>query len=177
MSAMAKFKKFIYGGAEDVDDEYVDYDPEEFTEEEYEDYDDEAYEDDEAEEYAGNSGSRMSDGKSGVKKSPKGKSQNRQIKSRDICVFKPTSTNDMRTISQSLINGTSILLNLVGMDVREAQRIIDFVSGACFAVDGNFRKAEDCIFVVTPKNVDICGDLQDALNGELGVPEIQTDDF
>ena len=44
-----------------------------------------------------------------------------------------------------------------------AQRIIDFTSGAAFAISGNLQKISNYIFLVTPTDVDISGDLQDLL--------------
>ena len=54
------------------------------------------------------------------------------------------------------------------MDV--AQRIIDFTSGGCYAIGGHLQKVSGYIFLVTPKNVDISGDLQDILSGSLDLP-------
>jgi len=45
-----------------------------------------------------------------------------------------------------------------------AQRIFDFSSGACFALNGNLQKVSKFIFLITPSNVDISGDLSDILN-------------
>ena len=47
-----------------------------------------------------------------------------------------------------------------GLDMAIGQRIIDFMSGACYAIDGNLQKVSNYIFILTPKNVDISGDLQ-----------------
>jgi cell division inhibitor SepF len=51
-----------------------------------------------------------------------------------------------------------------GVDVGLAQRIIDFASGATYALDGNLQKISNFIFIVTPANVSISGDLQDIVN-------------
>lgn len=45
------------------------------------------------------------------------------------------------------------------------REIIDFISGATFAINGNLQKISNYIFLVTPTNVDISGDLQDLLGG------------
>ena len=65
--------------------------------------------------------------------------------------------------------------SLEGLDMELAQRIIDFTSGSCFAINGNLQKISSFIFIVTPSSVDISGDLQDILNGAFDVPAIQTD--
>ncbi|MBQ6125731.1 MAG: cell division protein SepF [Erysipelotrichaceae bacterium] len=57
------------------------------------------------------------------------------------------------------------IVNLEGLDLEIAQRIIDFTSGAAFAIDGKLQKISSYIFLVTPPNVEISGDLQDLLGG------------
>ena len=76
--------------------------------------------------------------------------------SMEVCVIKET-----------LLSGRTVILNLEGLDLEIAQRIIDFTSGATFAISGNLQKISNYIFLVTPTNVDISGDLQDLLNTSL----------
>lgn len=92
----------------------------------------------------------------------------------EVCVIKPTSVDDARQITETLLSGRTVILNLEGLDVEVAQRIIDFTSGATFAIDGNLQKVSNFIFLVTPTNVDISGDLQDLLNTSFDVPSIKT---
>ena len=84
--------------------------------------------------------------------------------SMEVCVVKPTSVEDSREITETLLSGRTVILNLEGLDLEVAQRIIDFTSGATYAIDGNLQKISNYIFLVTPTNVDISGDLQDLLN-------------
>lgn len=84
--------------------------------------------------------------------------------SMEVCVVKPTSVEDSREITETLLSGRTVILNLEGLDLEIAQRIIDFTSGATYAIDGNLQKISNYIFLVTPTNVDISGDLQDLLN-------------
>lgn len=104
-------------------------------------------------------------------------SQMRQASRRssmEVCVIKPTAVDEARTITETLLNGSTVILNLEGMDLEIAQRIIDFTSGATFAINGNLQKISNFIFLVTPTNVDISGDLQDLLNSSFDVPSIKT---
>ena len=64
-------------------------------------------------------------------------------------------------------------LCLEGMDLEIAQRIIDFISGATFAINGNLQKISNYIFLVTPTNVDISGDLQDLLGGSMETASVR----
>jgi cell division inhibitor SepF len=83
----------------------------------------------------------------------------------EVCVVKPTSIEDAREITETLLNNRTVVLNLEGIDVELAQRIIDFTSGSCFAIHGNLQKISRYIFIVTPASVDISGDFQDILGG------------
>ncbi len=78
-------------------------------------------------------------------------------------MIKPASVDDSREICETLLSGRTVILNLEGLDLEIAQRIIDFISGSAFAISGNLQKISNYIFLVTPTNVDISGDLQDLL--------------
>ena len=93
----------------------------------------------------------------------------------EVCVIKPTSFEDSREITETLLSGRAVVLNFEGFDMDLAQRIIDYTCGTCVAIDGNLRKISSYIFIVTPKSVDISGDLQDLLTDAFEVPGIKTD--
>ena len=73
----------------------------------------------------------------------------------EVCIIKPTSVNDAREVTDTLLANSTVVLNLEGLDVEIAQRIIDFTSGSCYAVHGNVMKISHYIFVITPANVDV----------------------
>ena len=93
----------------------------------------------------------------------------------EVCVIKPTNVEDAREITETLLLGRTVVLNVEGLDVDIAQRIIDFTSGSCFAIDGNLQTISNYIFLVTPPNVDISGDVANLIGGGFDVPPIQTD--
>lgn len=90
-----------------------------------------------------------------------------------VCVIRPTSIEECREITDTLLSNRTVVLNLEGLDVDIAQRIIDFTSGSCYAMSGNMQKISHYIFIITPKSVDISGDFQDIINGSIDVPDIQ----
>lgn len=92
----------------------------------------------------------------------------------EVCVVKPSSVDDSREITETLLAGRTVILNLEGMDLEIAQRIIDFISGATFAISGNLQKISNYIFLITPTNVDISGDLQDLLGGSMENPSVRS---
>lgn len=88
-----------------------------------------------------------------------------QSSNMEVCVIKPTSMEDSREIADTLLDNSTVILNLEGIDVELAQRIIDFTSGACYSLGGSLQKVSSYIFVLGPYNVDITGDLQNILGG------------
>lgn len=93
----------------------------------------------------------------------------------EVCVIKPVNVEDSREITDTLLSDRTVVLNLEGLDVDIAQRIIDFTSGSCYAIKGNLQKISQYIFIITPASVDISGDFQDILAGSFDVPSVHTD--
>ena len=85
----------------------------------------------------------------------------------EVCVIKPRSMEDTREIADTLLDNSTIILNLEGIDVELAQRITDFSSGACYSLGGRLQRISGYIFVMVPYNVDITGDLQNVLGGAI----------
>ena len=88
----------------------------------------------------------------------------------EVCVIRPTSVEDAREITETLLSNRTVVLNLEGLDVDIAQRIIDFTSGSCFAIGGNLQKISHYIFIITPSSVDVSGDFQDIFGGAFDSP-------
>ena len=86
----------------------------------------------------------------------------------EVCVIKPTSVEDAREITDTLLANRTVVLNLEGLDVDIAQRIIDFTSGSTYAISGNLQKISRYIFIITPASVDVSGDFQSMINGAFG---------
>lgn len=81
----------------------------------------------------------------------------------EVCVIKPSTFEDAIEITDTLLSGKAVVLNLEGIHVDLAQRIIDFASGSCYAIKGKLQKISNYIFVITPETVDISGDFNDVL--------------
>lgn len=84
----------------------------------------------------------------------------------EVCLIKPKSVEDGRSISDTLLAGCAVILNLEGLQVSTAQRIIDFSSGACYSMNGNLQRVSNYIFLITPESVEISGDFQELLNSD-----------
>lgn len=94
--------------------------------------------------------------------------------SMEVSVIRPTSMEDTREIADTLLDSCTVVLNLEGLDVDVAQRIIDFTCGACYSLNGSLQKISSYIFILTPSDVDISGDFQEILNGAFDIPSMRT---
>ncbi len=92
----------------------------------------------------------------------------------EVCVIRPKSMEDAREITETLLDECTVVLNMEGLDLDVAQRIIDFASGSCYAIHGNLQKISNYIFIITPESVDISGDFQEILSGAFDVPSFGT---
>lgn len=81
----------------------------------------------------------------------------------EVCIMKPTSFDDSKDICDMLLSGRAAVVNLEGFDVDLAQRIMDFVSGAVYSLNGKLHQISNYIFIISPDNVDISGDYLDLL--------------
>lgn len=91
------------------------------------------------------------------------------LSSMEVCVIKPSNFDeDAREISDTLLSGRAVIINLEGVHVNTAQRILDFTGGACYAINGNLKLVSNYIFIATPEAVDISGDFQELLGGVAG---------
>lgn len=92
-----------------------------------------------------------------------------QRRSMEVTMIKPTSMDDSRDICNYLLQGKAVVLNMEGLHMEIAQRIIDFTSGAAYSMDGNLQKISTYIFIATPENVELSGDFQNILAGTADV--------
>ena len=82
----------------------------------------------------------------------------------EVCVIKPTTIEDEIEIADTLLSGRTVLINMEGLNVELAQRIIDFTSGATYAMHGSLQKVSNYIFLATLNGVDISGHIQNLMD-------------
>ena len=87
----------------------------------------------------------------------------------EVTMIKPTSMDDSREICDYLLQGKAVVLNMEGLHMEIAQRIIDFTSGAAYSLEGNLQKISNYIFIATPPNVELSGDFQNILAASADV--------
>ncbi|MCR5719118.1 MAG: cell division protein SepF [Lachnospiraceae bacterium] len=72
-----------------------------------------------------------------------------------LCLFKPNEFDDIYQITEILNARVPVVLNLKGLDMVLAQRMMDFVSGSCATIKGRIEDVDESIFIVGPDNLSI----------------------
>ncbi len=97
----------------------------------------------------------------------------REGESEIVKVIKPQEFNEAEKIVQELKAGKTIVVNLEGLEVSQAQRIMDFVGGASYIIDGSLNAISNNIFIAAPDNIEVSGDLKsEIVNRDILSPEL-----
>lgn len=80
-----------------------------------------------------------------------------------VVVMEPTSFEEAQNIADQLKSRRPVIVNLENAENMLAKRIVDFISGTTYALNGNMQKVGNGIFLFVPTNVDITGEMRDEL--------------
>lgn len=83
-----------------------------------------------------------------------------------VVVVTPESFDEAKDIAEHLKQKKPVVINLEGVEKDIARRIVDFLSGAVYSLDGNIQKISTGIFLIAPYNVGIMGDFKDELRNK-----------
>ncbi|MFP4497806.1 MAG: cell division protein SepF [Vulcanimicrobiota bacterium] len=73
----------------------------------------------------------------------------------EIVVFQPSTLNEAQQIAEHIKAHKAVVLNMKRADKELGKRIIDFLSGINYAVDGRVQKVADNIFICAPSHIDV----------------------
>lgn len=77
-----------------------------------------------------------------------------------VVVIRPQGFEDVQAVADHLKNDEPVILSLEHTRREISKRIIDFVSGATYALDGHIQRLNDEIFLLVPNGVEIDGRLR-----------------
>jgi len=86
----------------------------------------------------------------------------------EVCIMKPTAFEDSQDICDMLLTGRAAVVNLEGFDPDEAQRVMDFISGCVYAINGKLHQISRYIFIFSPDTIDISGDYLELVSDDFG---------
>lgn len=72
-----------------------------------------------------------------------------------IVTLHPHNYNEARPIGERYREGNPVIMNLTGMEDRDAKRLVDFAAGLAFALRGSIDKVTNKVFLLSPPNVDV----------------------
>ena len=142
-------------------------------EDDYDDYDDEdedGYEDDEPAAVPERPAPRRSFGRSSAAPEPASAARgtgrvvnlnsNAQLQ---VVLVKPDRFDQVSDIADHLRDKKALVLNLESTNKDVARRLVDFLSGCAYALDGKIKKVAISTYLITPYNVNVTGDLVEEL--------------
>jgi len=80
-----------------------------------------------------------------------------------VVVMEPSSFEEAQNIADQLKNRRPVIVNLENTEKTLAKRIVDFISGTTYALNGNMKKVGNGIFLFVPTNIDISGEMREEL--------------
>ncbi|MGM9539358.1 cell division protein SepF [Anaerovibrio sp.] len=72
-----------------------------------------------------------------------------------VVVIQPRSLDDSQQIANCLKEKRPVVINFEGVDDQLYRRILDFVSGTTYALDGNVNSISTRVWLFSPKNVNV----------------------
>ena len=82
-----------------------------------------------------------------------------------ITTIKPKDFNDAQIVANCLRDKIPVIVNFEETDINEAKRIIDFISGTTYAVDGKIKQVSQKVFICAPENVTVSSSEDDKKSG------------
>ncbi len=80
-----------------------------------------------------------------------------------VVLVKPERFETAAEIADHLRAHRPVLINLETTPKDVTRRLVDFLSGVAYALDGRVKKIAANTYIITPSNVDLVGDLMDEL--------------
>ena len=78
----------------------------------------------------------------------------------EVVLFRPNSFNDTSKAADDLRSHKAVIVNMENVDKAMARRVVDFLSGCVYALDGDVKKIAQSAYLFCPHNMDIVGDLE-----------------
>ena len=77
-----------------------------------------------------------------------------------VVLFRPTSFNEATKAADDLRERKAVIVNMENVDAAMARRVVDFLSGCAYALDGKVKKIALATYLFCPHSMDVMGDLE-----------------
>ena len=76
----------------------------------------------------------------------------------ELKVVRPERFENVTQVAEHLLNKRTVVLNLEATSKEVSRRILDFLTGVAYSINGQMKKVANNTYVITPSNVDVSGD-------------------
>lgn len=83
-----------------------------------------------------------------------------------VIISKPMQYDDATEICEALKNRKIVVINTSSLENRIAQRLLDFVSGSCYALGGELSEIEKGVYLLSPSNVEVTNELKHEISSK-----------
>ena len=83
-----------------------------------------------------------------------------------VVLVEPSSYDEVQSICDDLRCKKPVIINFEEMDKEVAKRMVDFISGAVYALDGTIQKVSNGIVLIAPSNVDVLGSIKSSIDDD-----------
>ncbi|AUI70983.1 cell division protein SepF [Companilactobacillus alimentarius] len=87
--------------------------------------------------------------------------KNRSSVNSKIAIYQPRVYSDAKVIAKQLLNNKAVIVNFNNVNDEQSKRIVDFLTGTIFALDGEIKRVGEKIFLCTPPKFEIDGSIPD----------------
>ena len=81
-----------------------------------------------------------------------------------IVLYEPRVFSDAKEVAQNLLNNKAVIINFSRMEDSSAKRIVDFITGTVYALNGEIQRIGDKIFLATPPKFATDGKISDLVD-------------
>ncbi|MGL5647728.1 MAG: cell division protein SepF [Clostridium sp.] len=83
-----------------------------------------------------------------------------------VLITKPTSYEESMEICDALTNRRIVVINTANLENKTARRLLDFISGASYALKGDFQEIDKGVYILSPSNVEVTNELKSELTSK-----------
>lgn len=83
-----------------------------------------------------------------------------------VTITKPVDYEEATEICEALKNRRIVLVNTTVLELKIAQRLLDFISGSCYALGGELQQIEKGVYLLSPSNVEVTNELKNELSSK-----------
>ncbi|WP_276805108.1 cell division protein SepF [Lactobacillus hominis] len=81
-----------------------------------------------------------------------------------IVLYEPRVYSDAKEVAQNLLSNKAIIINFARMDDAQSRRIVDFITGTVYALNGEIQRVGDKIFLATPPKFETDGKIAELVD-------------